>query len=776
LGANDVLKAVLKKIGAKYEYEKKMGGGGFSKVYLIRHKFLEECVLKIMDYNFLLQQIEKESPEKVIQKFDNIKKRFINEARLYKKINHPNIVKILDCDFVEIEEQGKKIEIPFLIMPYIKGRTLEEIIKSDSPLDIKTVLGISENILSALQEIHKGSVIHRDIKPANIMIEDSTGNAILIDFGLAKNTLNETKLTASGSLLGTLKYMSPEQFRESQNLDSTTDIYSYGVVLYEMLSGKTPDTHTTAKVPDVREITPGLPAGIEKIIFKALAKEPKNRYKNVMEFRAALDKLQATQRLPASKYKKQEIRKKIKIAAEILAIIASIITIYLGIIPSKTNDKVDLIDIQYRDYIESANKFIQAGDLEKAKELVTKAKEIQDTGDVRKLAETIANRQKENMRAGFDELKTFLTSAAAGEEKINRCRAFLDKHKNVPTDNKTRSMIKEVNGFIRQIDAGISAGTRYNRLIGDVKGYIRIQDYQRAETTLEKARKIKKTTEIDELSEAIDKGKMEYEKKHGSREYEAIKTRPTLDKFLQFKSKYPGSSHLTGLKKRLTSADKTLPPEKYWHKPIRKNSKGYYEHTFTSEHNGHTMIYIPGEEIWFDKYEVSWRQFRKFLRDEKITAQPMENAEFIHYGDEYPAVVSFDQAVNYCRKYGLALPRAAQWEYAAGKGKYTYPWGNQPPGTPDSDGNWRANFDTLDGDFDKDGYKGTAHVKSFEPFASPFGAVNMAGNVWEWTREKVLKGGGYLSLDNDLRIDKIKYAGPGEKEGFRCVKNEREVK
>jgi formylglycine-generating enzyme required for sulfatase activity len=121
------------------------------------------------------------------------------------------------------------------------------------------------------------------------------------------------------------------------------------------------------------------------------------------------------------------------------------------------------------------------------------------------------------------------------------------------------------------------------------------------------------------------------------------------------------------------------------------------------------------------------------------------------------------------------LSRAAtertQYVASAEKEENVYPWGDAPPDAPDAAGDWRANFDTLDGDTDKDGYKGTAPVKSFEKFSSPFGVVNMAGNVWEWTQKRILKGGGYLSLDvEDLRINEVRHAGPNEKEGFRCVK------
>ena len=181
---------------------------------------------------------------------------------------------------------------------------------------------------------------------------------------------------------------------------------------------------------------------------------------------------------------------------------------------------------------------------------------------------------------------------------------------------------------------------------------------------------------------------------------------------------------------------------------------------------------IPEKKIWIDKYEVSWAQFRKFIMDAKIQFPPIEDDKFIRSSDEYPAVITYDYAQKYCQKYGLKLPGVDEWEYAAGGGRYTYPWGNAAPDKPDTNGNWMVNFDSLEGTIEKDGFDGTAPVKSFEKFFSPFGAVNMAGNVWEWVQENILKGGGFFSSIEDLKIKSSK-PGNNDKEGFRCVKDEK---
>jgi hypothetical protein len=304
-----------------------------------------------------------------------------------------------------------------------------------------------------------------------------------------------------------------------------------------------------------------------------------------------------------------------------------------------------------------------------------------------------------------------------------------------------------------------------------VNNLIKSGDYEGAKRELDKARKINDTDEVKRLSITIAEG-LETELKNGEKEYKAIKDNVNFSQYQAFRRDYPDSVHLPDLRDRLKATDKNLPPEKYWDRPLQKNEKGFYELTFGSVLSGHRMIYIPGKNFWIDKYEVSWVQYRKYLIDQRLPIPSKESNKYINDGDGFPAVVTFEEAESYCKKYGFRLPKKDEWEYVAGKGSLTYPWGSDSPDVSNSNGQWRANLDTLDGAKDKDGYKGTAPVKSFESFSSPFGVVNMAGNVWEWIQGKALKGGGYLSLEDDLRIKNVKQAEPFDKEGFRCMKAE----
>ncbi|UCH96664.1 MAG: protein kinase [Candidatus Aminicenantes bacterium] len=886
MDSDSILKAVLKKQGKKYQYKCFLGEGAYSKVYLANHTlFKEDHAIKVMDSTYLLQKLKKEDPGSSKQKFQEIKERFIVEARLYKKIDHPNIVKIHDIDVIENEREG--VDIPYITMNYIKGASLKKVIKNEAPIEFRRAIRISKNILSALSTIHKKKIIHRDIKPGNIMIKDEGGDAILIDFGLAKDKLNETTLTKSEARLGTPQYMSCEQFKRPKELDHRTDIYSFGIVLFEMLVGEAPfegddflkimDGHCEKPIPNVKEKNPDLPAGIENIIFKAMAKDPNDRYETAKDFWNALNELEESQKIAVKENEKElDIEKTDEIIPQNEKKTDKIELIQEDKGKTEKGEKEDLkdlkIDVEGDDKtkiekIEEEEKEEVEKDekkeLEKIKEKKDKkeksksskksfkylvifvftiisaaiaafiilnpykpSREMKDTGKKIEPASSIITRQIENMKVDFENLKIFFKGEANKNEKLGKCREFLAKHQDLPENSEKAAMVSETNNFITQLQADIEKDKQYQKSFDAAKEYIKNVEYQKAIDELDKAKKIRETEEIATLSKGIREKQIEIEimkedfdnlkkfleggatkkekkeecenflEKHkntprddvtrsiekeanqfisqlkaeirADEEYNAIKDNLNRSKYLEFKRKYPKSIHLPDLLNRLMRADKNLPPEKYWEKPIKRNKKGYYELTFGKEHNGHIMIYIPEKKIWIDKYEVSWAQFRKFSNDSKI-----KEDKFIRSGDELPAVVTYEDAQKYCKRYGLRLPGIDEWEYAAGKGIFTYPWGNESPNVPDVDGNWRANYDSLEKGIEKDGYDDAAPVKSFEKFSSPFGVVNMTGNVWEWVTGKILKGGGYLSsskyIKNEVRI----VAKNNDEGGFRCVKDEK---
>ena len=295
---DDILKAVFSQMGDSYEYIKFLGKGATSRVYLVFQKHLKQYrALKIMEYEYIHLLKEKEFDTDSTVELNERRIRFINEANAYMKIKHPNVAEIYDIRQVKTQRGREVIEIPYIIMEYVEGVPLSHLLKSQKPLKFETAAAIAVDILDALAAIHQKDIIHRDIKPANIMIEKETEKATIIDFGLAKDILEGTAMTSTGMAMGTFLYMSPEQFADSSKVGPGTDIYSFGVILYEMLTGKPPyvgnpkelmHNHIYGEIPDIRKVDKDLPGVIDTLIRKAMAKKEKNRgnaryYKEILE-------------------------------------------------------------------------------------------------------------------------------------------------------------------------------------------------------------------------------------------------------------------------------------------------------------------------------------------------------------------------------------------------------------------------------------------------------------------------------------------------------------
>ena len=256
-------------IGNRYEIMEKIGNGGMATVYKALDKILNRYVaIKILRDEFT-------TDEEFI-------KRFNAEAQSAARLTHPNIVSVYDV--------GQEYNVYYIVMELIQGKTLKQIIDEDGFLSWKWSINIAIQIASALDMAHKNNIIHRDIKPHNIMITED-GVAKVTDFGIAKAVSNST-ITAFGTTLGSVHYFSPEHARGGYT-DAKSDLYSLGVVMYEMVTGKVPfdaDTPVSIALKHMQEepeepikINKNVPYAVNQIIMKALKKDPNDRYQNASE-------------------------------------------------------------------------------------------------------------------------------------------------------------------------------------------------------------------------------------------------------------------------------------------------------------------------------------------------------------------------------------------------------------------------------------------------------------------------------------------------------------
>jgi beta-lactam-binding protein with PASTA domain len=271
-------------LGGRYIVETRVGGGGMATVYRGVDTFLRRQVaLKVLRGQFAGDA--------------EFVSRFRREARAAAMLSHPGIVAVYD-----VGQEGD--DCYYIVQEFIDGHTLKERIESDGALPVAEALDVSRQVLRALGHAHGAGVIHRDVKPQNVLLTRD-GRVKVTDFGIARAEAGAT-MVHSGAIVGTAHYAAPEQIRGNP-VDERCDVYSTGVMLYEMLAGKPPFDaegplavalqHVERPVPDPAETRPDLPPGLSPIVRRAMAKSPDDRYRNTAEFDADLEAVQAG-RLP----------------------------------------------------------------------------------------------------------------------------------------------------------------------------------------------------------------------------------------------------------------------------------------------------------------------------------------------------------------------------------------------------------------------------------------------------------------------------------------------
>jgi formylglycine-generating enzyme required for sulfatase activity/tRNA A-37 threonylcarbamoyl transferase component Bud32 len=620
----------------RYHILEQPGEGGMATVYKAYDTRLERDVaVKIIRRGaFPLEQL------------DSMLKRFEREAKALARLMHPNIVGVIDYG----EYKGS----PYLVMPYLPGGTLKE--KLGQPMPWQEAVRLLLPVAQALEYAHAQNIIHRDIKPSNILLT-SNGLPMLSDFGIAKilDTEAGQTLTGTGVGVGTPEYMAPEQW--VGKVTPQSDIYSLGVVFYEMLTGRKPYTadtpaavlikQTNDPLPPPRQFVPGLPEAVEKILFKALTKKPEDRYLDMAAFGRALEGLVSGQ--PIS--------------------------------------------------------------------------EAQPAAE--KPHPTLKHPKEEDIQAAVDQMANLTVPSAR-----------IERGKHIPEATKDQP-----------------------------SGSPKPAEYVQSARLLEGAPSLPAR-------------------------------RPSSRKVWVIVLIVLGLAVLSFLGTRLVhnpvasvnSATPTYPP----------TSTPGIGSTWTRPADGMVMVYVPEGEFpmgspddtfsydehpqhtasmdafWIDQTEVTNAMYAACVKAGNCQKphESKSNSRALYYGnsqfDNYPVIdVDWYQASSYCQWAGAHLPTEAQWEKAArGTDKRTYPWGDDSPSCS------LANYWGGKGNISCVG--DTSKVGSYPSGASPYGALDMAGNVWEWTADwydsgyypnspssnptgsssgqyRVLRGGSWLSIGDLIR-------------------------
>ncbi len=262
-------------LSGRYELIEIVGTGGMAIVYrALDQKTGREVAVKLLRPEF--------------ERDEEFVRRFSHEAKAAAQVAHENIVNMLDVGF-----DG----VPYIVMEFVRGQTLKDLIRSMGSIPQRQAVAMALRILAALDHAHRNNIVHRDIKPQNILV-DENGMIKVADFGIARLTTSATMTaTGDGSFFGSVHYISPEQAR-GEKADEKSDLYSVGVVLYEMLTGQVPfDSESAVSIAikhigetprSIRELKPELPRALEQILQKALSKDPADRYQSASEMAADL--------------------------------------------------------------------------------------------------------------------------------------------------------------------------------------------------------------------------------------------------------------------------------------------------------------------------------------------------------------------------------------------------------------------------------------------------------------------------------------------------------
>jgi formylglycine-generating enzyme required for sulfatase activity/tRNA A-37 threonylcarbamoyl transferase component Bud32 len=749
----------MKKL-AKYDIIEELGRGGFAVVYKARDTVLGRIVaLKVLHTHVAKNHV--------------FVQRFQQEARTAARFDHSHIVTIHDVG----EEDGQY----YIAMNYLPGRGLDErLAEAEGPLPLEQVVSIVAQVADALDYIHRRGSVHRDVKPSNVMVSDE-GLATLLDFGIVR-AADGTPLTTVGEKMGTPQYMSPEQ-AEGREIDHRSDVYSLGVMTYQMCTGKAPfddvsplvvlRLHADKAPPSPRELNPDLPASVAQVLLKALAKQPDERYQSAGGFAQAL----------------QEARQQETQLAEIYAQLQAAVGDENWAAAEAHCQEILALSPDYRD----------------VPALLDQAHQAQ------------AEKEKRLARL-YEQARTALRRER-WKEVQERCDGI---------ESLAGADYRDVPDLRRRAETGLKrAQAKRERQVRLAQLYERLQAADAEEDWPE-------VLALAGQMEALDGG--DYRDVPNLKEKAGRKLRRQQQSVPGWVWPVGGVAVLGFLIGFICLAfgSGAVPMPTV---PISESASGsppadaFLHDTWTRPADGMVMVYVPGstfemgstegdddersvhdvtlDGFWLNQTEVTNAQFAAFLNDkgnQKDGGAPLLHIGGVSWLDiededclieqiggefrpksgyaDHPVVeVSWYGANAYCEWVGARLPTEAEWEYAArGPEGNIYPWGNEDP-TCDL-----AQYSDCSGQ--------TVPVGSFPDGASWCDALDMAGNVWEWVADwydedyydrspsenptgptsgdlRVLRGGSWISDPDDVRGANRNWYGPdgtNNYNGFRCAR------
>jgi formylglycine-generating enzyme required for sulfatase activity len=743
-----------KRIAERYDITDELGRGGFAVVYRARDTRMErEVALKVIVGNFT------DEPSFV--------ERFRLESRTAANLRHPNIVPVYDF--------GEADGMLYLAMALIgEGQTLDDLLEEQAPLALEHAIAILTPLAGALDYLHQqdAPLTHRDVKPANVLLGGDVDRpwVVLTDFGLVRSLQVSTALTQTGAILGTPAYMAPEQADAKQwgEVTPLTDVYALGVVAYQMLTGRAPfeggmatvlHAHAYEPPPSPLELLPDLGDDLSAVLLRALRKPPAERHPSAGDFVGALQTVAETWTAAAQREATLEQleaqAKELLQAGEWLEALDRC-TQMVRLDPNRPAalemltaakqglDREQAAATSRRRLEERYAEGVKLLDQEKWKEAIAAFEDVTEGNpDFRDVQEKLTSAKDERERARW---YGEATAHAEAERWAEACRALVRVLRG-------RTGYRDGDAAEQLLDATEGLLSRYDEL-ADWFGWSR-----------------RALPLYEELALAVERGKWQ----------EAVAAGEELSQLVP---------DLQGVQAWVHRAQEQLQAEEAPPKAVkiplqRARAEPEPEADATVRaRDGKEMVRIPagrflyGEppetrrvaEFWIDKTPVTNAEYARFVSDTDHTPPRHWNGKSPSKTiADHPVVnVSWRDAVAYAKWAGKRLPTEEEWEKAArGTDGRKYPWGDKGPSPK------VCNFNRNEG--------GTTPVGKYFPRGdSPYGCMDMAGNVWEWTASehdaggKVLRGGSYLNfgdfVDSTFRLR----SDPDDTEntvGFRCVKD-----